>query len=51
MQVRQDLSHLRFVCDHIRFERQFLLFIPAKAFLKSLYELDPVFDLSGIQVR
>lgn len=51
MQVRQDVSRLCFVCDHSRFERQFLFFIQAKTFLKPLDELDPAFDLTGIQFR
>jgi hypothetical protein len=40
MQARQELSQLCFLCDHIRFKRQFLLFTPAEAFLKPLDELD-----------
>jgi len=44
MQVRQELSQLCFRCDHIRFERQFLFFTPAEAFLKPLYELDPAWQ-------
>ena len=51
MQVRQELSQLCFLCDHVRFESQFLFFTPAEAFLKPLYELDPASDLAGIQVR
>ena len=51
MQVRQELSQLCFLCDHIRFESQFLFFTPAEAFLRPLDELDPAFDLAGIQVR
>jgi hypothetical protein len=39
MQVRQKLSQLCFLYDHIHFKRQFLLFTPAEAFLKPLYEL------------
>jgi len=50
MQVRQELSQLCFLCDHIRFERQFLFFAPAKALLKPLHELDPASDLARIQV-
>ena len=51
MQVRQELTQLCFLCDHVRFESQFLFFTPAEAFLKSLYELDPASHLAGIQVR
>ncbi len=51
MQVRQELSQLCFLCDHIRFKRELFFFTPAEAFLKPLYELDPAFDLAGIQLR
>ena len=51
MQEGQELPRLCFLCDHIRFERQFLFFILVKAFLELLYNLDPAFDLVGIQVR
>ena len=51
MQVRQELSQLCFLCNHIRFERQFLFFTPSETLLKPLHELDPAFDLAGIQLR
>jgi hypothetical protein len=41
VQMRQELSQLGFLCDDVRFKRQLLLFTPAEAFLKLLYELDP----------
>jgi hypothetical protein len=51
MHEREELSYLCFVCDRRGFDRPFRFFIPANAFLKPPYELDPTSDLAGLHVR
>ena len=51
MQVRQQLSELRFLSNNVRFQGDLLFFTPPKALFETLDELNPTLHLPGIQLR